>query len=50
MKLRLNFGRVPALCIGLADRLPSVVPDIRCLGRMGRETRPRLGRVGRRSI
>ncbi|MFZ2279304.1 MAG: hypothetical protein WAW39_16040 [Prosthecobacter sp.] len=49
MKLLRRIALEQALCIGLAARMPVLWPQIVCQGRIGRETRPRLGRIGQRS-
>lgn len=49
MRLLRIIALEQALCIGLAARLPVFKPEIVCLGRLGRETKQRLGRIGQKS-
>lgn len=49
MKTLRRIAREQALCIGLAAVLPVLAPQIICLGRIGRETKARLGRIGQKS-
>lgn len=48
MKLLHRIALQQPLCIGLAARMPVLWTGAVCMGRIGRETRPRLGRIGQR--